>query len=66
MKKATKEVIEEYYVFTLVFIVLAISLFVFRNSKEVSNIIIGGFIGLISAPAIVPRGDSFPENTDKK
>ena len=46
---------EKYYVFTLVFIVLAISIFVFKGNDTIVNMILGALIGLISAPAVYPK-----------
>ena len=50
-----KELFEKYYVFTLVFIVLGFALYGFRADKDIVNIIIGCFVGLISAPALLPK-----------
>ena len=50
-----KELLEKYYVFSLTFLVLAIALFVFRGNTDIVNIIIGAFVGLIAAPAVLPK-----------
>lgn len=50
-----RNLIEKYYVFTLTFIVLAIALFFFRADSTIVNIIIGAFVGLIAAPAVLPK-----------
>lgn len=49
------ELIEKYYTFTLTFIVLSIALFVFQSNKDIVNIIVGCFVGLLSAPALLPK-----------
>ncbi len=49
------ELVEKYYIFTLIFIVLAVALYGFRADKDIANIIIGCFIGLLSAPAVLPK-----------
>ncbi len=46
---------EKYYVFTLAFVALAMALYGFRADKDIVNIIIGCFVGLISAPALLPK-----------
>jgi hypothetical protein len=50
-----KELIEKYYAFTLTFAVLAAALFVFRTNGDITNIIIGAFVGLLTAPAVLPK-----------
>jgi len=50
-----KELIEKYYVFTLAFVVLTGALVMFRGNADIVNIIIGCFIGLIAAPAVLPK-----------
>lgn len=50
-----KELIEKYYVFTLAFVVLTGALVMFRGNENLVNTIIGCFIGLISAPALLPK-----------
>ena len=50
-----KELFKKYYVFTLAFIVLAISLYGFRTDKDIVNTIIGCVVGLLSAPALLPK-----------
>ncbi len=53
-----KDLIEKYYVFTLVFVVLSIALIVFRGNDTIVNVIIGAFVGLIAAPAVYPKQSS--------
>lgn len=50
-----KELIEKYYVFTLAFVVLAGALVMFRNNADIVNIIIGCFVGLLTAPVVLPK-----------
>ena len=50
-----KELFDKYYVFTITFVVLAISLFVFRTNSDLVNLIIGGFMGLIASPVVLPK-----------
>jgi len=50
-----KELIEKYYVFTLVFLALAGATIIFRNNADIVNIIIGCFVGLLTAPVVLPK-----------
>jgi hypothetical protein len=50
-----KDLIEKYYVFTLTFTALFIAMFMFRLDKDIVNIIIGCFVGLLSAPLVLPK-----------
>lgn len=50
-----KELIEKYYVFTLSFVVLTGALVMFRGNETIVNVILGCFVGLIAAPAVLPR-----------
>lgn len=50
-----KDLIEKYYVFTLAFVVLTAAMVMFRGNETIINIIIGCFVGLIAAPAVLPK-----------
>jgi uncharacterized membrane protein YgaE (UPF0421/DUF939 family) len=50
-----KEFIDKYYVFTILIVVLATALFVFRYNSEIVSMIIGALVGLLTAPAILPK-----------
>lgn len=48
-----KALIDKYYTFTLVFVILSVSLVMFKDNKDIVNMIVGGFLGLLTAPALI-------------
>lgn len=53
-----KEIVDKYYVFTLVYIVLSVALYVFKADPNIANMIIGAMIGILTAPTLKERGDT--------
>jgi hypothetical protein len=48
--------IEKYYVFTLCYIALVAALFIFKENKDIANIIIGALVGMLTAPITLKEG----------
>lgn len=47
-----KELFDKYYTFTTVFVVLSVALFVFKGDKDITNLILGALVGVLTAPKV--------------